>query len=82
MLCHRCRGLLVHETFDDLREKAGCMTPSTRCINCGYIEDAVVRANRLRPPAAKRVELRGMVRKGGLYSILSLKGMTRQVAER
>jgi len=66
MICQRCRGLLVRETFGDLREEAGCMSPATRCINCGYIEDSVVRANRLRPPAAKRMALRGMVRKGGV----------------
>ena len=34
---------------------------ATRCINCGSIEDSVVRANRLRPPAAKRAVSRGMV---------------------
>lgn len=66
MLCHRCRGLLVHETFGDLREEAGCMSPAIRCINCGYIEDSVVRANRLHPLATKRVALRGMVMKGGV----------------
>ena len=66
MICQRCRGLLVHETFGDLREEAGCMCPATRCINCGYIEDSVVRTNRLHPPATKRSELRGMVRRGGV----------------
>jgi hypothetical protein len=66
MLCHRCRGLLVRETFGDLREEAGCMSPATRCINCGYIEDSVVRTNRLHPPGAKRVALRGMVGRGGV----------------
>jgi len=66
MFCHRCRGLLVQESLGDLREEAGCMSPATRCINCGYIEDSVVRANRLRPPAAKRVALRGIVRRGGV----------------
>lgn len=65
MPCQRCKGLLVRETFGDLREETGCMCPATRCINCGYIEDSVVRANRLRPPAAKRAVSRGMVRKGG-----------------
>jgi len=64
MICHRCRGLLVHEFLGDLREEAGCMTPATRCINCGYIEDSVVRANRLRPPAAKRSVPRMRVSKG------------------
>ena len=66
MICQRCRGLLVRETFSDLREEAGCMFPATRCINCGYIEDSVVRTNRLHPPATKRSELRGMVGRGGV----------------
>ena len=66
MICQRCRGLLVRETFGDLREEAGCMFPATRCINCGYIEDSVVCTNRLHPPATKRSELRGMVRRGGV----------------
>ena len=69
MICQRCRGLLVRETFGDLREEAGCMCTATRCINCGYIEDSVVRANRLRLPAAKRAMPRGMVRKGGVVFI-------------
>jgi len=42
------------------------MCPATRCINCGCIEDAVVRANRLRPPVAKRSAPHGMVGKGGI----------------
>jgi hypothetical protein len=64
MFCQRCRGLLVRETFDDLRAEAACMCPATRCINCGYIEDSVVRANRLHPPSTKRPVPRGMVRNG------------------
>ena len=47
MLCQRCRGLLVHETFDGLSQEADMMCLATRCINCGSIEDSVVRANRL-----------------------------------
>ena len=54
MVCQRCSGLLVRETLGGLREETGDMDPTTRCINCGYIEDSVVRANRLCPPAAKR----------------------------
>lgn len=64
MLCQRCRGLLVRETFDGLSQEAGIMCLATRCINCGYIEDSVVRGNRLHPPAAKRAVHRRMVRKG------------------
>ena len=65
MPCQRCNGLLVHETFDDLRVETGHIFPAIRCINCVYIEDSVVRANRLRPPVAKRSEPHGMVGKGG-----------------
>ena len=66
MICQRCRGLLVREAFGDLRDEAGCMYPARRCINCGYIEDSVVRANRLRPSATKRSVPRGMVTKEGV----------------
>ena len=71
MVCQRCRGLLVRETFGDLREEAGCMYPATRCINCGYIEDSVVRANRLRPAATKRSVPRGIVWKEGVVFLQS-----------
>ena len=64
MLCQRCRGLLVRETFDGLSQGAGNLCMTTRCINCGYIEDSVVRANRLHLPAAKRMVPRRIVRKG------------------
>ena len=66
MLCQRCKGLLVRETFGDLREESSRMPPAIRCINCGYIEDAVVRANRLGRAAAKRSTPRGIVWKGGV----------------
>jgi hypothetical protein len=66
MLCQRCRGLLIHETFGNLREETDRMCLATRCINYGCIEDSVVRANRLRPPAAKRSVPHRTVRKGGV----------------
>jgi hypothetical protein len=69
MRCLRCRGLLVRETFDGLSQEAGIMCLATRCINCGYIEDSVVRANRLHPPAAKRMVPRRIVRKGEVVFI-------------
>ena len=62
MLCHRCRGLLVYERLSELREHAGDMCRAARCINCGYIEDSVVRFNRLHPPAEKRPIARRIVR--------------------
>jgi hypothetical protein len=66
MLCQRCRGLLVRETFGDLREETIRLYPATRCVNCGCIEDSVVRANRLRHPVAHRSARRGLVRNGGV----------------
>lgn len=48
MVCQRCRGLLVCETFDDLNIRTDTLYTATRCINCGCIEDAIVRANRVR----------------------------------
>ena len=71
MFCQRCRGLLVRETLGDLRVETGCMGLATRCINCGHIEESVMRANRLRPPAAKRASPR--LGRGELSSIFSLK---------
>lgn len=41
MVCQRCRGLLVCETFDDLNIKTDSFCIATRCINCGCVEDAV-----------------------------------------
>jgi hypothetical protein len=57
MTCHRCRGLLINDQSDlitryDLSEDSGYVGPTLRCINCGYVEDPVVRANRLHPPVA------------------------------
>jgi hypothetical protein len=65
MVCQRCRGLLVYETFDDWGIESESPYTATRCINCGYIEDAVVRANRFRRSERTRVipHRRRMVRK-------------------
>ena len=48
MLCQRCKGLLIRETFEELRAEIGRICLTTRCVNCGSIEDSVIRANRLR----------------------------------
>ena len=61
MLCKRCRGLLVRETFGGLSPEADMLCLATRCLNCGSLEDSVIVANRLRPHAAKRAVPRGMV---------------------
>ena len=58
MVCQRCRGLLVCETFDDLSSGTDSLYRAIRCINCGCIEEAVVRANRVRRSENMRVSLR------------------------
>jgi hypothetical protein len=69
MLCQRCRGLLVRETFGDLRAETDRRCSATRCINCGCVEDAVVRANRVRRSVGTRAVRHGMVRKGAVVFI-------------
>jgi hypothetical protein len=69
MSCQRCRGLLVLETFGDLREEIARISPAMRCINCGCIEDAVVQSNRHASLVGKRPATRGMVRKGDVLFI-------------
>ncbi len=54
MVCKRCQGLLVCETFDDLNIDTDSLYTGTRCLNCGSIEDAVIRANRSRRLATMR----------------------------
>lgn len=51
MTCHRCLGLLIEdqsvaESLSGLNKVAGRMGPTMKCINCGYLEDPVVRVNR------------------------------------
>lgn len=66
MVCQRCKGLLVREIFDGLSVEASITFLATRCINCGYIEDSVVRANRLHHPTGTHSASRGIVKKGGV----------------
>jgi len=68
MVCQRCRGLLVREPIGDLNITTGRPSTVTRCINCGCIEDAVVRANRFRPSVRMRESRRRMVRKEAVMS--------------
>jgi len=62
MMCQRCRGLLICETFDDLSRDSDFLY--TRCVNCGCIEDAVVRANRVLSLGDTRTIPRGRGWKG------------------
>ena len=64
MLCRRCRGLLVQNTFGEWNAETNLLNMATRCISCGCIEDAVVRANHLRSLVRTRAIPRRMARKG------------------
>ena len=66
MVCQRCRGLTVCETFDDLSVDTDSLCTGTRCINCGCIEDAVIRANRSRHSATARSSPIGRARNGNV----------------
>lgn len=47
MICTRCGGLAIGETFEGVGEglSAGGF-PGLRCVNCGAVEDAVIAANK------------------------------------
>ena len=47
MSCVRCRGFLVTESHSRLDMRGNWVPPAVRCVNCGYIDDPVFRANRL-----------------------------------
>jgi hypothetical protein len=69
MVCQRCQGLLVCETFDDLSSGTDSLYRAIRCINCGCIEDAVVRANRFRRSENMRATPRRRGRRGDVERI-------------
>ena len=50
MRCGRCSGLMVVEPISDTTGSVLSGEPlSTRCLNCGNVEDAVIFTNRLEP---------------------------------
>ena len=56
MLCRRCSGRRVGETFANLREETPRVCSARRCSNCGSLEYSVVRANRLRPASGTTLD--------------------------
>ena len=61
MLCTRCGGLLIENWWEII----DCMNPQgiqgTRCVNCGCIEDPVIRANRRQSHRVRMTMPRGSV---------------------
>jgi hypothetical protein len=47
MSCTRCRGLMLEEPMIDMEADYGEMwSRSSRCVNCGHRDDAVLRHHR------------------------------------
>lgn len=45
MVCPRCQGHMVREWMYDYWSEAD-RVEARRCVNCGYVEDAVIRVRR------------------------------------
>ncbi|HYM38412.1 MAG TPA: hypothetical protein VES96_08415 [Nitrospiraceae bacterium] len=72
MACIRCGGLQVVDDFADLWAVTGPMEfRGARCLNCGFIEDPVIRANRLQPPLTHRPQPSGMAGQGQALGLKS-----------
>lgn len=55
MCCGRCNGLMIRDSFLDLRDDMGSLQfDGWRCVNCGEVLDPVVLAHRMNPPAPYR----------------------------
>jgi hypothetical protein len=51
MSCRRCGGLMVAEMSSELMADDSLTgIDPIRCVNCGNLEDATIRANRVSPP--------------------------------
>ena len=47
MPCERCGGFMVFDASCDPQEKESpTPTGTTRCLNCGNLEDTIIRTNR------------------------------------
>ena len=52
MNCQRCNGLMIHDSFLDLRDDTGRLGfDGWKCINCGEVVDPVVLTHRTEAPS-------------------------------
>jgi hypothetical protein len=49
MCCQRCHGLMIRDSFVDLRD-GGLSFDGWRCINCGEVLDSLVLTHRTQGP--------------------------------
>ena len=59
MVCPRCGGMVVCEQFDD-EKSTRLWFQGARCLNCGHIDDPVIRANRLNGLPQRSHSVRGV----------------------
>jgi len=60
MHCLRCRGVMIQDLFEDLRDDTGSLHfQGWRCLSCGEILDPVIASNR----ESRRAPLVGRARK-------------------
>lgn len=44
MRCPRCQGLLVRDSFNDVRLEDAQVHAAVRCVNCGFLADQLILA--------------------------------------
>lgn len=65
MSCSRCHGLMVAETlFNPSEGVTHTWVPVTRCLNCGNLEDPLIRLARCIPDRLRRSTRPGPQRRG------------------
>lgn len=65
MSCSRCQGLMVKETLCNPREgSVHLWLPVIRCLNCGNLEDSLIRRARRVPDHLRRSTRLGPQRRG------------------
>lgn len=65
MSCSRCQGLMVTEMlFNPNESMSHTWVPAARCLNCGNLEDALIRMARCLPDQLARSRRPGPQRRG------------------
>lgn len=73
MRCRRCGGFLIEDRFDPNDCAQPARLRSTRCVNCGCIDDPVIRANRRGAHRAQATPSRPSVQHAPLSLLWSVK---------
>ena len=81
MLCTRCGGLLIRNWWNSNECVQSTELLSTRCVNCGSIDDAVICANRRQQHRTSITLARGSVHHANLALISRMKPVHTQLLE-